>query len=238
MGTNLFFRARLGRMGAGALSAVAVLALGACSGLLDVQFPGRIPSEQIDNPDLAPVLARSVIGDLECAYNNYAAGSAAQSDEYETSNSNIPLALWGLRSISADEDSYAIGGCDTFGGMNLTLNTARFQSEDIFKRLSKWTDAQVSGRTSLLAQVRAYGGYAYTFLGETFCQVAFDGGPAQDPSAALTIAEQRFTEAITLAQTAGNTDILNLAQVGLARVRLDLKKYPEAATADQPVPVG
>src|SRR5207249_4382855 len=78
----------------------------------------------------------------------------------------------------------------------------------------------------------------YTFLGETFCQVAFDGGPAQDPSAALTIAEQRFTEAITLAQTAGNTDILNLAQVGLARVRLDLKKYPEAATADQPVPVG
>ena len=43
---------------------------------------------------------------------------------------------------------------------------------------------------------------------------------------------------MTLAQTAGNTDILNLAQVGLARVRLDLKKYPEAATAAQPVPVG
>jgi len=232
-----FVRARPGRIGI-ALSLLTVLALGGCGSLLDVEFPGRIPSEQIDDPSLAPILARSVLGDLECAYNNYSGGSAAQSDEFETSNSNIPLALWGLRSIAADEDSYAVGGCEIFGGMNLTLSTARFQSEDVYKRLQAWTDAQVPNRTLLLAQVRAYGGYAYTFLGETFCKVAFDGGDPQEPLAALTLAEQRLGEAITLGQTAGNTAIVNLARAGLARVKLDLKKYSEAAAAAQLVPVG
>jgi hypothetical protein len=118
------------------------------------------------------------------------------------------------------------------------LQTARFQADDIFARLSGWTDAQVAGRTSLLATVKAYGAYAALFMGETFCAVAFDGGPEQPPTAALTLAETKFTEAITLAQQAGDNDILNLARVGLARTKLDLKKYAEAATVAALVPAG
>ena len=235
---------QLRRIGQGLAVMAAGLALAACSNLLDVQFPGRIPADQINSPSLAPVLARSVIGDLECAYNNYMSGSAAQSDEFESANGNVPGANWGERSINADEDDYVLGACEnsSYFGMHGTLQTARFQAEDIFARLSGWTDAQVPGRQSLMATVKAYGGFPYLFMGETFCQVAFDGKApstlAEGGKPAHVLAETKFTEAIALAQTAGNTDILNLARVGLARAKLDLKKYAEAAAVAALIPAG
>jgi hypothetical protein len=122
--------------------------------------------------------------------------------------------------------------------MQVPLHTARFQSEDVYSRLAAWTDAEVPGRTNLMAQVRAYGAFAYVLMGEGFCKVAFDGGPEQPTTAALTKAEQHFTEAITLAGQAGNADIQNLARVGLARARMDLKKWAEAATAAAAVSPG
>ncbi|MGQ0537330.1 MAG: RagB/SusD family nutrient uptake outer membrane protein [Gemmatimonadaceae bacterium] len=197
--------------------------------ILDVEFPGQIPTEQINDPALAAVLVRSVIGDFECAYSNYMSGSTVHSDEYETANSNVPLANWGERSITADETDYSIGSCEGNFGMNLTLHTARFQSEDAFKKLSGWTDQQVPNRALLMAQTKIYGGYAYLLMGEGFCQVAFDGAAPQPPTAALTLAETRFGEGIALAQQANNADMLNLGRVGMARAKLDLKKWSEAA---------
>jgi hypothetical protein len=220
------------------LTLVAALATTGCSNLLEVQFPGQIPTENITSASLAAVLARSVIGDFECAYSNYMSGSSVHSDEYETSNSNVPLANWGERTITKDENDYVIGTCEGNFGMNLTLHTARFQAEDVFAKLSNWTDAEVSGRGSLMAQVRTYGAYAYLMMGEGFCQVAFDGGAPQPPTAALAKAEAQFAEAITLATSANNTDMLNLARVGLARTKMDLKKWAEAATAAASVAAG
>jgi hypothetical protein len=197
--------------------------------VLDVDFPGQIPTSQIEDPSLAPVLTRSVIGDFECAYSNYMSGSSVHSDEYETANSNVPLANWGERTITADETDYSIGTCEGNFGSNLTLHTARFQAEDVTKKLTAWTDQQVPDRASLLAQAKIYGAFAYLLMGEGFCEVAFDGGPTQPPTAALTLAETRFTEGLAFAQQANNTDMLNLGRVGMARAKMDLKKWSEAA---------
>lgn len=226
---------RLGRMVA---AITAGLALAACDNALDVKFPGQIPTEQIGDPTLAAVLVRSVIGDFECAYSNYMSGSAVHSDEYETANSNVPLANWGERTITADENDYSIGTCEGNFGSNLTLHTARFQSEDITKKLAAWTDAQVTGRASLQAQAKIYGAYAYLLMGEGFCQVAFDGGPVSPPTAALTLAETRFAEGLAFAQSAANADMIDLARVGTARVKMDLKKWSEAATFASQVTAG
>jgi hypothetical protein len=204
--------------------------------ILEVEFPGQIPTDQINDPSLAAVLVRSVIGDFECAYSNYMSGSSVHSDEYETSNSNVPLANWGERTITADETDYSIGTCEGNFGSNLTLHTARFQAEEASKKLAEWTDQQVAGRASLQAQAKIYGAYSYLMMGEGFCQVAFDGGEVQPPTAALTLAETRFAEGITFATAANNTDMLNLARVGMARTKMDLKKWAEAATFASQVP--
>jgi hypothetical protein len=157
-------------------------------------------------------------------------GSSVHSDEYETSNSNVPLANWGERTITADENDYSIGTCEGNFGMNLTLHTARFQSEETSKKLAAWTDQQVAGRASLQAQAKIYGAYSYLLMGEGFCQVAFDGAEVQPSTAALTLAETKFGEGIAFAQAANNTDMLMLARVGMARTKMDLKKWAEAAT--------
>lgn len=220
------------------VAAFTALSLGACNTdkILEVEFPGQIPTEQINDPSLAAVLVRSVIGDFECAYSNYMSGSSVHSDEYETSNSNVPLANWGERTITADETDYSVGTCEGNFGMNLTLHTARFQSEEASKKLAGWTDQQVANRASLQAQAKIYGAYSYLMMGEGFCQVAFDGGAVQPPTAALTLAETKFAEGIAFAQASSNTDMLNLARVGMARTKMDLKKWAEAATFASQVP--
>lgn len=227
------------------LIACSALVLGACSEPLEVDFPGRIPTEQLNDPSLAPVLVNSVLGDFECAYSNYSAASAFQSDEYETANSNLPGALWGERGITGADDWYVTNPCEDAGlawGLQRPLHTARFQSERVFTQLNEWTVEQVPTRPLLLATTRAYGAYSYLLFGETFCSVSFDGGAQQEPSAALGIAETQFAEAIALAQQAGAsaaaTDILNLARVGLARTKMNLEKWSEAAAAAQQVPAG
>jgi len=212
-----------------ATAVASAMALASCNNLLDVEFPGQIPTTQIGDPTLAPVLVRSAIGDLECAYSNYMSGSSVHSDEYETSNSNVPLANWGERTIGPDENDYSIGTCEGNFGMNLTLHTARFQAEDTGKKLSAWTDQQVVGRTLLMAQAKIYGAYAYLLMGEGMCEVAFDGAAVQPATAALTLAETRFTEGLALAAQSSNTDMLNLGRVGMARTKMDLKKWSEAA---------
>lgn len=247
-------RGRLHRAGAILASLAAPLAVAACSNLLEVQYPGRIPVEQLNNPTFADVLADGVVGDLECAYNNYFSGASAHSDEFETANDNGILANAGERNITANNDDYATSACEasslnTAGdfGLQVPMHTARFQSEDVYTRLAGWTDAQVKNRVALQAKVRAFGAYAYTFFGETYCTFAQDGGAPGPPSVASTIAAQRFAEAIQLAATAtaanqssspSLSDITNMSNAGLARVNMDLKKWPEAATFAAKVPPG
>ena len=68
------------------------------------------------------------------------------------------------------------------------------------------------------------------------CQAAFDLGPAKNPAEIFALAEEHFTQAITAAQAAGATDILDLARVGRARVRLNLGKAALAAEDARLVP--
>lgn len=252
---STLIRRRLQRAGTVLSFVVATLALAACSNLLEVKYPGRIPVEQLNSPSLAGVLADGVVGDLECAYNNYFSGSSAHSDEFETANDNGTLANAGERNITSNNDDYATSACEasslnTAGdfGLQVPMHTARFQSEDVFNRLKGWTDAQVKNRTALQAKVRAYGAFAYTFFGETYCTFAVDGGAAGPVSAASNTAAQEFAEAIQLANTAitaGQTstnpslpEIIGMSNVGLARVNMDLKKWPEAASFAQKVAPG
>jgi hypothetical protein len=54
----------------------------------------------------------------------------------------------------------------------------------------------------------------------------------------LAIAEERFTDAITRATALNNSNLLNMARVGRARTRLDLKKLPDAAADANLIPSG
>jgi hypothetical protein len=215
-------------------------ALSACdlNNLLDVRQPGRVPEEALNDPALAATLAASVVSDLECAWNNYSAATAMISDQFIQGSGNLNQRNWGSRRILADDASYAQSSCTAPYGIYTPLHTARYQAEDVFTRLSNWTDAQVANRVTLQATVRIYGAYALVGLGEGFCEMAIDNGPLMTPAQVLALAETRFTEGLTLANQVNNADLRNMASVGRARVRLDLGNFAGAISDASAVTAG
>lgn len=226
------------RMWPAALLAVGLAsALGGCGDLLEVKLPGDVTAESLDDPALADILVNSVIADFECAYDNYNFGTSVASDEMWHSSGNLVERNWGQRKITATDNNYVTGSCGAWGyGLWTNMHKARFESEDVFDRITDWAD--VPEKDLKLATVSTYGAFLYAYFGETFCQANFDGGPPMDPPDVLAVAKAKFESALDLAQTAGDATILNAARVGLARVRLDMGDYAGARQLAEQVPEG
>ena len=236
----LFPLARRGVASGRALLLVCALSVTACNteSLLEVEVPGRVPEEALDNPALAQTLTNSVISDLECAWDSWVGMSAVHSDQFIHSSGNAAMRSFGQRRMTADDPTLGRSSCGVAFGVFTPLQSARYQAEDVYSRLESFPDAVVTTKTLQKATVRAYGAYALVALGEGFCDMAIDGGPIITKQATLALAETRFTEAIALATTANSSDILNMARVGRARVRLDLANFPGAIADAALVPAG
>ncbi len=213
----------------------------ACNKILDVENPSSVPAEALSDPALAPALAAAAIQTLQCGVMQYAATAGMLSGEYLSANgfvNNHPWEWRGVVEIKGEPGSCTYGRGTTSMGFYTPLQQARFQLDDAFTRLEGFTDAQVPNRALLMAQMRAYGGYADLLLGEGMCQMTMDNGPAMTRAEVFAAAEARFTDAITRATAVGDQSILNMARVGRARARLDLKNLPGAAADAGLVPAG
>jgi len=221
--------------------ALALVGVSACNSLLDVDNPASVPDESLSDPSLAPALASAAMQTLQCGVEQYAAAASMLSSEELNANGFVDNHPWEWRGVV--EIKGAPGSCNygrgtTAMGFYTPLQQARFQLDDAFNRLDKFTDAQVPNRADLMATMRAYAGYADLLLGEGMCQMTMDNGPAMTRDQVFAIAETRFSDAITRATAVNDQSILNMALVGRARARLDLKKLPDAATDANLVPAG
>jgi hypothetical protein len=207
----------------------------ACSDVLNVELPGRIPSDLLGDPLTAPTLAASVVADFECAYSNYTNSTAILSDQYLGASGNLNAKNWGTRKIQEEDTANEQAGCPLSFGAYTPLQTARFQADSIGGRLRQWTDDEAgTSLAPLRARVATFGAYAYTLLGEGFCAMRFNEEPGvKTPAEVLEVAEAKFDTALTLiaAMDAGaaRTELENLAHVGRARTRLDRGDAPGAA---------
>jgi len=220
---------------------LALAATSACNSLLSVDNPGRVPDSDLADPTLAPALEAASIGTFECGVIDYAATAGMLSGEYWSSNGFVDNHPWEWRGVV--QIKQGPGTCNysrttTAMGFYTPLQQARFQLEDTYKRVEAFTDAQVPTRAKILAEMRAYAGYAYLLLGEGMCTNAFDGGPAMTRAQTLAIAKDRFTDAIAKATALNNQNLLNMALVGRARTELDLGDNASAAADAIKVPAG
>ena len=221
--------------------AFALGAVSACNSLLDVENPGSVPAESLSDPALAPALAAAAMQTLQCGVIQYAATAAMLSGEYLNANGFVDNHPWewrGVVEIKGAPGSCNYGRATTAMGFYTPLQQARFQLDDAFNRLDKFTDAEVPSRALLMAQMRAYAGYAILLLGEGMCEMTMDNGPKMTREQVWAAAEERFTDAITRATAVNDASILNMARVGRARARLNLKKLTEAAADANAVPTG
>jgi len=207
------------------------LSVGACDTgkLLDVDLEGRVTEQDLQDPRMAVPLMNSVIADVECSWDTWVAASSHHSDEWLPASGNANMRRWGLRDITSDLESYALGSCTSPYGLFTPLHTARFMAASATERIQAFDDAQVPNKAEMVATIAVYGVFPLIAFGETFCETPLAGGSqVLSPAEILGVAEGELSDAIALAQAAGLDDLVQLALVNRARVRLALQDYDGA----------
>ena len=215
--------------------------LGACDidSILEVELPGDVAAENLDNPILARTLVISGVADFECALvDNIAFAGLWFGETLQTSGSRVNSTM-GLRSTQIGV--YA-DPCSTTGPVWAPLQAGRSQSQRAIELINGFPEGSVEDRSFLLATARLYEGYSIQLLGETHCGVTFDGGPLMTREEAWAEAEDRFTQAIELAAgssaarssgfAGGAAEVRIAAYIGRARARLNMGNNPTGVLAD------
>jgi hypothetical protein len=215
-----------------------VLSAAACSDLLDVSDPGSIQAGQLGDPALENLIVNGVIGEFQVAYGSYALWSGVLSDEIFTDHTNVAVREFSLHNF--------IDLNDTNEGVYVNLQRTRQSADDASDRLKGMLGAG-AGSSLNMARVLAYGGYAYTLLGEGFCDAPVNLSAPLPPDELFKRAIARFDTAITVAtayratQTvaaniANGTDIINMSNVGAARAALKMGDLTKAKAYASLVP--
>lgn len=203
-------------------------ACGSLDGLLDVELPGNITDQSLNDPLLAESIALGAQAEFECAFQGHRTqidGLWAQ--EYH-GNFSRPRDLT-LEQRSARFKEYGDLEC-THSQMRvyLPMHVARVTGQEAARRITEEIPA-AEDREYLVGLSKAYEGYATQLLSEAFCGIVFNGdGVVRSRAEGFAAAEGLFTEAIQLASQALNGDravdaqsIINMSLVGRARARLN-----------------
>ena len=153
--------------------AVALVAAAGCdlfNNTLEVQNPSNVPAGGLETPANAQLLVNSAIADFECAAGAYAVMGGEITDELIDATQTADRYPYERRSMVSSDARYAVNGCVGLG-VYTPLQTARFSAVNVLSLLEGWTDAQVPGRDTLIAQLEAYEGYSLVLLGEGFCSM-------------------------------------------------------------------
>lgn len=216
------------------IAVLLVCGAAACNNLLDVQNPGAIQEGQLKDPALEQLIVNGAIGEFQYAYGQYAQWSAVLSDEAFTDHTNVDVRQFSLHDFT---DLNSVNS-----GVYEYLQRARQSADDAADRLKAMLGTGASSSLDV-ARVLAYGGYAYTLLGEGFCEAPVNLSAPKTSDELLQIALSRFDEAITVA-TAASTgsnvaaaqDIIHMSQVGGARAALKLGDAAKARAYASQVP--
>ena len=215
-----------GRRAALAVIPMLVVALGACDELLEVDLPGAVTVEALDNPDLARTLVLGAQGDFECGLVDYIWYPGQWFELFLNTSGSRPDGLSGLRSrlieVYADP-------CDSGTGPIWTvLQVPRGQAVRAIELLNSENFAEVANRSELIAEARLYEAYSIQLLAEQFCEITIDAGPKMSREEGYALAAERFTQAIE----GGTPDVVAAAYIGRARSKLNTGGDPTGVIAD------
>jgi len=223
---------------------LAVLALAACESLLEVDIPGSVTADALNDPQLALTLVNSVQGDFECGFVDYMRFPGQWFEEFQNASQSRPDALAGLRSnqVYVYADPCDSGTGPLWGPMQLP----RQQAKRAIELITGFDSLDVPDWRFYVAKSRLYEGYSIQLLAEQFCGVTLDGGPLLTPANAYDSAIVKFTDAIGQAnaaiadsrQVTQSTAVRNAALVGRARARMYAGDVANALTDAGAVPSG
>ena len=210
-----------------AIAAVPLLifAVGGCGSILEVDLPGQLTSDDLNDPELAETLVLGAETDFYCGLSGYFASAGLWTSEFHFTGTAVEGTNFSARAAIVED--YGNLDCNSYG-LWLPLQRARFQAEDAIERIQTFADEDVANKDFLLGKAFAFAGYSYQMLGEAFCELHFNVGPAVSREGVFGLAEERFTSALDFMGRVGSgakaleaASFINLARVGRARARLN-----------------
>jgi hypothetical protein len=235
-----------------ALTAGAVVLFGGCH-LLDVTTPDVVPIGVLTNAGALPTIRAGAIGDFDLAYVGSGASGSSGTVEGQVlisgmmSDELINTETFPDR-VQADARQTDPASA-TFATVFQNLSRARGSTELAVSKFRALSDTTAN---SGLSEMLSLAGFTYTMFGENYCS----GVPVSNLDASgnvvygaplttvqiLDTALNRFTQALAaasaLTSASAKTNFTNLANIGIARVNLDLGNLAAAATAAALVPDG
>src|ERR1051325_2227416 len=189
----------------------AVLALGAidaCSGFLDVKNPGPIQVAELDVLTAVPGFVAGASGDLSNALDEIVRIAGIASDDLNHGGSYAGEGLWvrGIIHMEDINDQWAL------------MQRARWTAENAITRVNALLGATYD-TDSLAARANMLAGFANRMLGEMTCSSTIDGGPEILNSAHFARADSQFTEAIRIANSKPFLSLVRASYAGRASVR-------------------
>lgn len=224
-----------------------LLVLGACN-LLDVTNPDIVPTGGLNTVTALPTIRAGAIGDFDLAYGGSGAqgstGSEGQimvsgtlTDEIENTETFPDRVHADARSVDNTSGTYQT--------VFTNLSRARASAEGAAAKFSALLSATDLQTNSGLSEMLSLAGFTYVMFAENYCSgVPFSSFDANTnkviygkPLTTLQIdstALDRFNQALAAANnltTTSKAQFVSLAEVGIARVNLDLGNFATASAA-------
>jgi hypothetical protein len=202
--------------------AAAAVALSGCS--LEVLNPGAIQDADLNTAELMPVLVAGASSEYNNIHDNLAFDVAMLTDEAAGTGSYSTTQEY-RRGIWTWEDSNGHWG---------RMHEAEWSAGEAWVRLGEVLGSSANSSADA-AKLFVLMGFSHIRLGEAFCDVAYDVGPAQPRTAAFDSAIVAFNQAITIGTAAGSSGAhwVLAARAGIAQAQLGRGDFAAANTAAQ-----
>lgn len=214
-----------------AILALAIGATGACDTLLEVELPGDITGDELNDPSMADIWRLSAMGRAECAIQAYIHWD--DNDDVWWRGIGYQGGAWEYR-----DQPNTVTTCGRTGssyGWYVPIQVARAENERVYESYTNWSDAEVSNREQALAITATYAGYTYQLMGERMCELAVDLGPLMTSDEVEVEAESWFTTALNHIDATGDFSLPSTesmrqtALLGRARARFWMGDYTGAS---------
>jgi hypothetical protein len=231
-----------------ALFPFVTLAVGGCDSLLEVDLPGNVSAEVLNNPSFANILSVSAQSDFECAFSSYLWSMGLWTNDFHPQNitrTNQIVHIRGeaVKSVSQLGSAGAQPDCRQVNPppLYMPFHTARAQAQQAIDLITGFSDAAVPNKPLLLGRSQAYKGYSLLLLGESFCEITVNSGPVISREQAWDSATVAFTAALGhlgSLTSAEAQSLQNMARIGRARAALNRGDLAAVVSDAQSIPVG
>lgn len=208
-----------GRRAAGWLTALAAVWFAGTACELDVSNPTSIEDVDLTTMEAVPAIVAGAAGDVAEAAAEPGGGGlynagAMLSDEL------VHVGTWvGLRGLSDGRSHDDWAEAQSRWG---EASQARWVSERGIERVRSILEegGEDPSSSEHIARLMMWAGHANRMMGDHFCNAVVNGGEMQSNTVFYERAEDHFTEALSVAQAAGATEVIRSAYGGRAHTRM------------------